>query len=46
VHRTPHDIGSEAAIESAVWITIGLSFTFVMLGWHGGTAAASTCRAT
>jgi tellurite resistance protein TerC len=40
VHRTPHDIGfKEAAIESAVWITIGLSFTFVMLGWHGGTAA-------
>jgi tellurite resistance protein TerC len=40
VHRTPHDIGfREAAIESAVWITIGLSFTFVMLWWHGGTAA-------
>jgi tellurite resistance protein TerC len=40
VHRTPHDIGfKEAAIESAVWITIGLSFTLVMLGWHGGTAA-------
>jgi tellurite resistance protein TerC len=40
VHRTPHDIGfKEAAIESAVWISIGLSFTFVMLGWHGGTAA-------
>jgi tellurite resistance protein TerC len=40
VHRTPHDIGfKEAAIESAVWITIGLSFTFVMLGWHGGSAA-------
>ena len=40
VHRTPHDIGfKEAAIESAVWITIGLSFTFVILGWQGGTAA-------
>jgi tellurite resistance protein TerC len=40
VHRTPHDISfKEAAIESAVWITIGLSFTFVMLWWHGGTAA-------
>lgn len=40
VHRTPHDIGlKEAAIESTVWITLGLSFTFVMLGWQGGTAA-------
>jgi tellurite resistance protein TerC len=40
VHRTPHVITfKEAAIESAVWITIGLSFTFVMLWWHGGTAA-------
>ena len=28
VHRTPHDISfKEAAIESAVWITIGLAFT-------------------
>jgi tellurite resistance protein TerC len=40
VHRTPHDISfKEAAIESAVWISIGLSFTLVMLGWHGPTAA-------
>jgi tellurite resistance protein TerC len=40
VHRKPHEIGfKEAAIESAVWISIGLSFTFVMLSWHGGTAA-------
>ena len=40
VHRTPHDISfKEAAIESAVWITLGLSFTFVMLGWQGGQAA-------
>src|SRR6266540_906059 len=39
VHRTPHDIGfKEAAIESAVWIAIGLSFTLVMVLWHGGTA--------
>jgi tellurite resistance protein TerC len=37
VHRTPHDIGfKEAAIESAVWISIGLAFTFVILGWQGG----------
>jgi tellurite resistance protein TerC len=40
VHRTPHDISlKEAGIESAIWITIGLSFTFVMWGWHGGAAA-------
>jgi len=40
VHRTPHDITlKQAGIESAVWITLGLSFTFVMLGWQGGTAA-------
>lgn len=40
VHRTPHEISfKEAAIESAVWIAIGLSFTLVMLGWHGGAAA-------
>jgi tellurite resistance protein TerC len=29
----------EAAIESAVWISIGLLFTFVVLWWHGGQAA-------
>jgi tellurite resistance protein TerC len=40
VHRKPHVITfKEAAIESAVWITIGLSFTLVMLGWHGNAAA-------
>jgi tellurite resistance protein TerC len=40
VHRKPHDITlKEAAIESSVWIAIGLSFTLVVLGWHGGTAA-------
>ena len=40
VHRNPHDITlKEAAIESTVWIALGLSFTFVMLGWQGGTAA-------
>ena len=40
VHRTPHDITlKQAGIESAVWITLGLSFTFVMLGWQGGGAA-------
>jgi len=40
VHRTPHEISmKEAAIESAVWITIGTGFTLVVLWWHGGTAA-------
>ena len=24
--------------QYAVWITIGLSFTFVMFAWHGGQA--------
>jgi len=40
VHRTPHAVSfKEAAIESAVWIGIGLSFTFVLLWWQGGGAA-------
>jgi tellurite resistance protein TerC len=40
VHRKPHVITfREAAIESTVWIAIGLSFTFVILWWHGGQAA-------
>ena len=40
VHRKPHVISfREAAIESAVWIAIGLGFTFVMLWWQGGQAA-------
>ncbi|MGH9247038.1 MAG: TerC family protein [Acidimicrobiales bacterium] len=40
VHRRPHAIRfKEAAIESAVWIAIGLSFTLVMWGWQGGLAA-------
>jgi tellurite resistance protein TerC len=40
VHRTPHESSfKEAAIESAVWIALGLSFTFVMLAWQGGEAA-------
>ncbi|HYD11058.1 MAG TPA: TerC family protein [Acidimicrobiales bacterium] len=40
LHKTAHEIKvKEALIESAVWIAIGLSFTFVILGWHGGQAA-------
>jgi tellurite resistance protein TerC len=40
VHRKPHAISmKEASIESAVWITIGLAFTLVILGWQDGQAA-------
>ena len=40
VHRTAHVISlREAAIESAVWVGIGLAFVFVVLGWQGGQAA-------
>ncbi len=40
VHRTAHEISfKEAGIESAIWITIGVSFTGVILAWHGGQAA-------
>jgi tellurite resistance protein TerC len=40
VHRKPHAISlREAGIESAVWISIGLAFTVVMLVWQGGGAA-------
>ncbi len=43
VHRTAHVITfREAAIESAVWIALGLSFTFVMLWWQGAGPRAST----
>ena len=40
VHRKPHVISfREAAIESSVWIAIGLAFTIVILSWQGGQAA-------
>ncbi len=40
IHRRPHAVGfKEAAIESAVWISIGTAFTLVIFGWHGGQAA-------
>ncbi len=40
VHRRPHVITfKEAAIESSVWIALGLSFALVMLWWQGGAAA-------
>jgi tellurite resistance protein TerC len=40
VHRTPHVISfKEAAIESAVWVALGIAFIAVMLVWQGGPAA-------
>ncbi|HYO00151.1 MAG TPA: hypothetical protein VEU28_10795, partial [Actinomycetota bacterium] len=40
VHRKPHVITfREAAIESIVWISIGIAFTGVMFWWQGGQAA-------
>jgi tellurite resistance protein TerC len=40
LHRRAHVISArEAALESAGWIAIGLSFTLVFLVWQGGGAA-------
>ncbi len=40
VHRRPHAPSTkEAAIESGVWISIGVAFTGVIFAWHGGQAA-------
>ena len=40
LHRKPHAIPiKEAAVESAVWVALGLAFGAAMLAWHGGTAA-------
>jgi tellurite resistance protein TerC len=40
VHRTAHAITlKEAAVESAVWITLGLAFGGVLFAWQGGGAA-------
>ncbi|HSH23035.1 MAG TPA: TerC family protein [Acidimicrobiales bacterium] len=40
VHRTAHVVGfKEAAIESAVWISIGTSFALVVFFWQGGQAS-------
>ena len=39
VHRTAHEITfKEAAVESSIWIAIGLSFAGVVYWWHGGQA--------
>lgn len=38
-HKEAHDVSTkEAAIESVVWISIGLAFTFVVWWAFGGTA--------
>jgi len=40
VHRRPHAISTrEAAIETAVWIAIGLSFAGLLAWWVSGAAA-------
>jgi tellurite resistance protein TerC len=40
VHRRPHVISlREAAVESAVWIALGVSFTAIVAFAFGGTAA-------
>ncbi len=39
-HREAHEISTrEAAVSSAVWVAMGLSFTFVVWGFLGGSAA-------
>jgi tellurite resistance protein TerC len=41
VHRTAHVITiREAAIESAVWISLGLLFGLVVIFWQGGQAGS------
>jgi tellurite resistance protein TerC len=41
VHRTAHVITlREAAIESAVWISIGLAYGAFLAVWQGGGAAS------
>ncbi len=41
VHKTAHVITmKEAAIESAVWISIGLLFGLIVMIWQGGQAGA------
>ncbi|HEY2815110.1 MAG TPA: TerC family protein [Acidimicrobiales bacterium] len=40
LHRKPHVIPiREAAVETSVWVAIGLLFGLAVLGWHGGQAA-------
>jgi tellurite resistance protein TerC len=38
-HREAHEVSTkEAAVESAVWISIGVGFSLVVLWWFGGQA--------
>jgi len=40
LHRKPHVIPiKEAALETGVWVAIGLAFGLAILAWHGGQAA-------
>jgi tellurite resistance protein TerC len=39
-HRVAHEVSvRSAAVESAVWISLGLGFALVIWWWHGGPAA-------
>ena len=40
-HKDVHKVTiREAAISSAVWVSIGMSFGLIMWAWHGGEAAS------
>jgi tellurite resistance protein TerC len=40
-HREAHEISTrEAAVESAVWISIGVAFSLVIFWWFGGAATS------
>ena len=40
VHREAKEVSfRSAAIESAIWISLGLSFTLIIAWWQGGSAA-------
>ncbi|MDQ3146958.1 MAG: hypothetical protein M3R01_08520, partial [Actinomycetota bacterium] len=40
IHRKPREIElKEAAIESAIWVSLGLGFGLVILWWQGTKAA-------
>jgi len=39
-HRESHEVTvREAAVESAIWISLGLGFALLVWWWHGGAAA-------
>ena len=41
LHKDAHVISvREAAVTSAMWVALGIGFTFVVWGWLGGTAAS------